>query len=262
MSHAPNPGTAVDQYAAIYDGFAHSPTLRRIWATTYLDDSPEDAEPFGFVTLTDLRRMAAELAIGPQDAFADLGCGRGGPGLWIARQTGASVIGIDASPAAIRHATARASALGLQDRARFQRSEFAHTRLSEGTLAGAVSTDALLFAPDLPAACREIARIIRAGGAFVCTSFELFKGSAHFQLAPIPDYRPMLEAAGFTVEHYEETPDWERRMRLLFATIVAEEAHLINEVGHVAAASLQRLATNRPKELADARRVLIVARRQ
>ena len=124
-----------------------------------------------------------------------------------------------------------------------------------------MSTDALLFAPDLPAACQEMARIIRAGGCFVFTSFELFKASTHFQLAPIHDYRPMLEVAGFNVEHYEETPDWERRMRLVFAGIVAEEANLRREVGDVGAASLHQLATNRPKELSDTRRVLVVARR-
>ena len=261
MSTIPHPDTPVDRYAAIYDGFAQSPTLRRIWATTYREDYPADAEPYGFVTLTDLRRMAEALAIGPHDTFADVGCGRGGPGLWIARQTGASLIGIDASPAAIRHATARASEWGLQDRGRFHLGEFACTRLAGGMLAGAMSTDAFLFAPDLPAACQEMARIIRAGGCFVFTSFELFKASTHFQLAPIQDYRPMLEVAGFTVEQYEETPDWERRMRLVFAGIVAEAANLRREVGDVGAASFQQLATNRPKELADARRVLVVARR-
>jgi hypothetical protein len=128
-------------------------------------------------------------------------------------------------------------------------------------LAGAMSTDALLFASDLPAACQEMARIIRAGGCFVFTSFELFKASTHFQLAPIHDYRPMLEVAGFNVEHYEETPDWERRMRMVFASIVAEEANLRREVGDVGAASFHQLATTRPKELSDTRRVLVVARR-
>ena len=262
MSHVPHPDTAVDRYAALYDGYVKSPTLRRIWATTYLNDYPAEAEPYGFVTQTDLRRMAQELAIGPQDTFADLGCSRGGPGLWMARQTGASLIGIDASPAAIRHATARASELGLQDRARFQLGEFASTNLADGMLDGAMSTDALLFAPDILVACQEIARILRADGYFVFTSFELFKASIHFQLAPIQDYRPMLEAAGFSVEHYEETSDWERRMRLLLAGIVAEEVNLRREVGDVAAASLHQWASNRPKELADARRVLIVARRK
>jgi SAM-dependent methyltransferase len=261
MSTTPHPDTPVDRYAAIYDGFAQSPTLRRIWATTYREDYPADAEPYGFVTLTDLRRIAEALALGPHDTFADVGCGRGGPGLWIARQTGASFIGIDASPAAIRHATVRAREWGLHDRVRFHVGEFARTRLADGRLAGVMSTDALLFAPDLPAACQEMARIIRAGGCFVFTSFELFKASIHFQLAPIPDYRPLLAGAGFTVEQYEETPDWERRMRLVFAGIVAEAANLRREVGDVGAASFQQLATNRPKELADARRVLVVARR-
>ena len=179
MSYSPNPDPAIDRYALIYDGYSKSPTLRRIWATTYLDGYPAEAEPFRFVTVADLRRIAQELAVEPQETFADLGCGRGGPGLWIARQTGAS-IGIDVSPATIRHAAARASELGLQDRTQFQLDEFASTRLAARRLDRAMSTDALLFVPDLLAACQEMARIIRAGGCFVFTSFELFKASTHF----------------------------------------------------------------------------------
>jgi hypothetical protein len=72
----------------------------------------------------------------------------------------------------------------------------------------------------------------------------------------------MLKVAEFNVEHYEETPDWDRRMRMVFAGIIAEEANLRKEAGDVAAASLHQLATNRPKELSDTRRVLVVARRK
>jgi hypothetical protein len=45
MSTIPPPDTAGDRYASIYDGFAKSPTLRRLWATTYRDDYPAEAEP-------------------------------------------------------------------------------------------------------------------------------------------------------------------------------------------------------------------------
>ena len=49
----------------MYEGQAKSPTLRRIWAEVYGDDYSADADPFSFVTLTDLRWMALELAVSP-----------------------------------------------------------------------------------------------------------------------------------------------------------------------------------------------------
>ncbi len=44
---------------------------------------------------------SAPCGSGPGHVVADLGCGHGGPGLWAARQTGATLIGIDLSPAGI-----------------------------------------------------------------------------------------------------------------------------------------------------------------
>jgi AcrR family transcriptional regulator len=44
---------------------------------------------------------AREAVQRPGRVVADLGCGHGGPGLWAAQQTGATLIGIDLSPAGI-----------------------------------------------------------------------------------------------------------------------------------------------------------------
>jgi hypothetical protein len=53
------------------------PTLRRIWATTYREDYPADAEPYGFVTLTDLRHGRG--AGPPHDTFSPDGGRQGWP---------------------------------------------------------------------------------------------------------------------------------------------------------------------------------------
>src|SRR5207302_1339153 len=70
----------------------NSSTLRRIWLEAYGNDYSQEVEPYSFVTLTLLRRIAQQLRVGPGQSFADLGCGRGGPGLWVARELGASLI--------------------------------------------------------------------------------------------------------------------------------------------------------------------------
>ncbi|MFX1593876.1 MAG: hypothetical protein ACFFCL_14380 [Promethearchaeota archaeon] len=62
-----------------------SESYRDLFREAYKDDYPEEANPDSFVTLTDLRTIAKNLNIGPGKTFIDLGCGRGGPGMWISR---------------------------------------------------------------------------------------------------------------------------------------------------------------------------------
>src|SRR5262245_53791763 len=89
------------------------PVRERVWRAAYGDEYPAEADPFSFTTLTELARIARELRVGPGQTFADVGCGRGGPGLWVARETGADLVGIDIAVAALGHAAARAAELGL-----------------------------------------------------------------------------------------------------------------------------------------------------
>ena len=53
------------------------------------------------------------LQVRPGEMLADLACGAGGPGLWMARETGALLTGVDPSPAGLAAARDRAAgALG------------------------------------------------------------------------------------------------------------------------------------------------------
>src|SRR5260370_27135565 len=57
--------------------------------------------------------MVGALHVVPGQKIADLGCGRGGPGQWIAGVTGAALVGIDFSAVALEQARARARRLGI-----------------------------------------------------------------------------------------------------------------------------------------------------
>lgn len=89
--------TAAESFNVLFAAVPRSPTLRHIWHVGYGPDYSEEADPFSFVTLTDLRRIAREVGVGPGQILVDLACGRGGPGLWIAVAAAAS-----ATPAATR----------------------------------------------------------------------------------------------------------------------------------------------------------------
>lgn len=189
-----------------FEGWAKSTTIRRIYHQVYGDDYPEEADPTSYVTLTDLRRTAHELRVGPGQTFVDLACGRGGPGLRVARQSGAALVGIDFSQVAVEHATRKAVEFGLAGRTQFQVADFTATGFPAGALDGAMSVDALFLAPDKAAAVHEVARILRSGARYVFTTWDIDAAPAVYG-PQLNDHRPVLREAGFIVDTYEETPD-------------------------------------------------------
>ncbi len=66
---------------------------------------------------TDLQNIVRYLNIGPGETVIDLDCGRGGPGMWVAREVGANYFGFDLSEAGIEVAAKRAIDFGLEGKA-------------------------------------------------------------------------------------------------------------------------------------------------
>jgi len=104
------------------------PGLRRVWEVA-APDLPPEVEPFSFVSASLLRHVAQALGLSPGQTLVDLGCGRGGPGLWLAREADVSLVGVDFSSVAIDQATQRAALFGLADRVRFVVGDLTRTGL-------------------------------------------------------------------------------------------------------------------------------------
>ena len=264
-----DPGQSVVSvgYDAVYAATPNSPTLRRLWHQHA--EGPDFPEEFGhvsFVTLDQLRRMAAELRLEPGQTLVDVGCGRGGPALWMARETGARLVGVDFSSVAVQQATARAAELGLAGQARFVVGSFADTGLEADSADGAMSEDAIQYVPDKRAALAEAARILRPGGRLVFTAFELdpehVVGLPALGTDPVDDYRPLLNAAGFTIEVYEEAPGWPEPVRTTYQALLDAKEALIKEMGELAATALFTELTLTLQAEPYRRRVLAVATRR
>src|SRR5262245_60800539 len=109
---------------------------RRLYLEAFGGEYPSDAATDGYVTRTELRQLADALQVGPGCKVADLGCGRGAPGQWVARTTGANLIGIDISEVAIEQARVRADQAGITDAVSYQTGSFDATGLGSSSFDG------------------------------------------------------------------------------------------------------------------------------
>jgi SAM-dependent methyltransferase len=183
-----------------------------------------------------------------------------------ATQTGCRLVGVDLSAAGIAAATARAAALGLGERASFRVGSFAATGLADASVDGVLTVDALQYAPDKAAAYAEMARILRPGRRAVIAVFEVdadrVQGVPVLGDDPIVDHRPLLDAAGFTVDSYEESTGWWDRVRAAYGAVLDNETVLRVELGDEAFDSLALEMTLTVQLEPYPRRVLAVATRR
>jgi SAM-dependent methyltransferase len=252
-------------YSARWATHDESPTRQRIRREVYGDEYPVEADPRSFVTLTELRAIARDLGVGAVQTIVDLGCGQGGPSCWVARETGAALVGIDLSTVGVARASERAQNLGLADRTRFQVGDITSTGLPEASFDAAMSIDVIWSVPDKLGVLREAARILRPGARFVFTNWDRDRTPPGY-LPPLADHRPLLERAGFEIETYRVQPDAETKRRAYHEAIVAAEQGLVQEMGEEAAARLMFEAkgalglTDGVDYLAHSRRIYVVAR--
>ena len=254
----------VTGYDAVYAAGAASPTFTRLWAQHAAGgDFPVAFAHISFLTLDEVRAMCEYLALDEGDVLVDLACGAGGPGLWVASRSGASLIGIDPSVTGLAEARKRAERIGRADRAHYQHGTFAASGLDDAAANGAFSVDAIQYAADKRAVFAEARRILRPGARFAFSAFELeperVRDLPVFGVDPISDYGPLLEDAGFTVDWYRESDGWIDPVRATFGAVMENMPTLIEEMGEVPAASLGAEASITLKVEPYRRRVIVGA---
>ena len=253
-------------YDRLHTAQRRSAALKRLWLHASGDDYPAAYDHLSFITLDELQRARLELRLSPGHTLVDLACGTGGPGLWLATQTGARLIGLDVSETAVAEARLRAVEVGLSNQVDYRRAGFEATGLPSASADGAFSVDALVYATDYAATMREIARILRPGARFVATTFEIDPGTAESLGVPVQDglgdSRPILEAAGLQILAYEELVGSAQRLRATLNAVVNARDALVVDTGPIAL----KVFISELSRCADAtfmkRRVFITAERQ
>lgn len=153
---------------------------------------PPDLQSTSLLTLDGLREVADALALEPGQTLLDLACGRGGYGLWLAREHGVRVIGVDFSAVALDAARRSAAGFGLDGRAEFALGDLEATGLPAACVDAVLCIDAVQFAGSTEAAATEIRRVLRPGGRAALTCWEPLDPSD----ASLPERIRLLDLAG------------------------------------------------------------------
>ncbi|MET9469988.1 class I SAM-dependent methyltransferase [Streptomyces sp. NPDC006544] len=213
-------------------------TLRRKFAAeAFGEEYPAEADPSSNCTWSVLAAMVRGLRMRTGEVLVDLGCGRGGPGLWVARAVSVRLIGVDHSPVGLELAAARASHFLLPDRVRFQLGTFDATGLPDACADGLISMDALPIAPDRDAALREVRRILRPGARAVFTGSDRLPGHPTYT-SNVPTWRDRIARAGLELEIDEDRAEARRQWQRWYALWEQHEAQLRAEMGDEAAEAM------------------------
>jgi ubiquinone/menaquinone biosynthesis C-methylase UbiE len=248
--------------------FAETPIAefrRRLYLEAFGEEYPADASTDGYITRSELREMLDAVHVGRGQKIADLGCGRGGPGQWIASVTGAALVGIDFSVVALQQAQARALRLNITSS--YKRANFDATGLDPASIDGAISIDVIWAIPDQRAGFAETARILKPGARFVFTDWERDLSPPGYP-APVNDHRPLLEAAGFEIERRQLRPEADAMRRLFYEKMLARQNELMRELDEKTAESNLREARawlgliDGVDYMQHSRRVLLAARKR
>ena len=244
------------RYDSLYSAYAASAKLHELFVTAFDEELPPEVEPFSFVPVDGLRLIASRLALGEGDRLLDVACGRGGPGMWLARESGAWLLGVDPSSVAVEHATNRRTLFGLEERATFTIGEFgalSAAGVADESVDGVLCIDSIQFAPDLAATLADILRCLRPGGRLAVTCWV---GSFKFPARLGED----LAAAGFTEVETTEHPDWLERQRAIHKAALAIDPEEVDD-DDVGLRNLRAEAEVALPMLERIRRVLVSGRR-
>lgn len=97
----------------------------------------------GYTTVAQADELGRRLALQAGDRLLDVGTGRGWPGLYLAQQSGCSVVGTDMPLVPLERAARRAGREGLADRAAFVAASGSSLPFVPATFDAIVHTDVL-----------------------------------------------------------------------------------------------------------------------
>ena len=205
----------VDLYGTAYGNFA-TQVLEQVRRDTYGTDFGQSS----WVTGEEYRRFFQLLGLTSTDHVLDVGCGSGGPALFLAREVGCPVTGVDINEAGICAGLALAREAAMQDRVHFQRADVCERLpFSDGSFDAIVCMDVMCHLPDRRRLFDEWHRVLRPGGRVLYTDpvvvtglvskeeFSTRSSTGYFEFCPPGVNERLLAEAGFELVMTEDVTD-------------------------------------------------------
>lgn len=233
------------------------PVFTSLWREAWGTEYPEDVQPFSSCTRTLLAQLSEQASIAHQGSLLDLGCGTGGPGLWLARELRCRLTGIDRSAGGVEIAKNRAGDWLARDSTSFAVRDFADTQLKDESCDVAISIDALPFATDVDSALRETRRVLRPAGRLIFTVREARLDTPRGQSVG-PAWNDALNRTGFNSVRSIVRNGISELWRDLYRLWKSREKDLRNELADVTVDRLLEEVRDVEPRLNDDRNWLVV----
>ncbi|HEV8003677.1 MAG TPA: methyltransferase domain-containing protein [Planctomycetaceae bacterium] len=202
------PSSSVDLYGTAYGNFA-TRAVEEVRQATYGEDFGQSS----WVTAEEYRRFLRMLGLRAREQILDVGCGSGGPALFLARETGCRVTGVDLSEAGIRAGEMLVQKLGMQAAVTFHRADVCEPLpFPAGQFDALVCLDVLCHLRDRGRLFKEWYRVLASGGRVLVTDPVVVTGSVsrdesavrsstgYFEFWPPGTNEGLLREAGFELE--------------------------------------------------------------
>lgn len=167
-------------------------------------DSFTEEQPLNFLKACERWNdyMLEHSGITAQSQVLDVGCGNGNTAVWLAKQTGCTVIGIDLSGVRVENAKKQIEQYPSLN-VSFQKASATELPFPDSTFTHVWSQATLYHVHDRPSALHEISRVLKEKGIFIFD--DLVSPTANISaLAQKYVYERLLFSPSFSHENYQE----------------------------------------------------------
>ena len=205
----------VDLYNAAFSHFGEA-VLQRVRREAYGEDIGQNS----WLTADEYRSYAAWLQLSPAAHVLEIGCGAGGPALFLARTTGARVTGVDINAHGIAAGLAMAREQQLADRVNFEQVDASGTLpFADAQFDALLCIDSINHLADRLRVLREWRRVVKPGGRLLFTDPTTITGVlsseeiavrssiGYYLYAPLGEDARLIELAGLHLERQEDVTE-------------------------------------------------------